>query len=297
MSKHLIFILKYLAVFSLSIQFTFHCVANVRHYSAQVEQSSWVLTKQTRLQCELSHPIPGYGTASFTSNASKQLNMSFMLDMQRLPGRYDSANIYSVLPKWATGARQQKLGRIDLKRQYDPSLNDQTAWSMLTELEKGFWPTLFYQDWLNDRDSVAVGLNASNFKQEYYSFSNCIANLLPFNFEDIAYTVLSYKRESSELTDYSQRRLNMIGEYLKEDLSLSLVLIDSYTDSYGGDWLNEQLSLKRAETIRDYFASMGIEDDRLEVTAHGEKRHSSNNLDALERHKNRRVVVRLSKDG
>ncbi len=269
--------------------------ADLRHYSADVEDSSWVITNNTRLTCELSHPIPGYGTASFISNASKNQNMVFLLDMQRLPSRYDRATVYSVPPVWARQNRQRSIGTIDLKTQFDPSAEDSTVWRMLTELEKGFWPTLYYQDWLNDIDSVAVALNASNFKQQYRQFNACIANLLPFNFEDIAYTVLTYKRESSELTKYSQRRLNMIGEYLKEDLELSLVLIDSYTDSYGGDWLNEQLSLERAESIREFFASMGIQNDRIEITAHGEKRHSNNNLDALQRHKNRRVVVRLSK--
>lgn len=276
--------------------FSINTSANLRHYSAQVEQSSWVLTNNTRLICELSHPIPGYGTASFISNASKIQNMAFLLDMQRLPSRYDRATVYSVPPNWARQNRQRTIGTLDLKTQFDPITEDSTAWNMLTELEKGFWPTVYYQDWLNDIDSVAVALNASNFKQHYREFNACIANLLPFNFEDISYTVLTYKQESSALTDYSQRRLNMIGEYLKEDLELSLVLIDSYTDSYGGDWLNEQLSLERAENIREFFSSMGIPNDRIEITAHGEKRHANNNLDALQRHKNRRVVVRLSKD-
>jgi outer membrane protein OmpA-like peptidoglycan-associated protein len=269
--------------------------AAVRNYSVDVERSSWEVSKQTRLVCELRHPIPGYGTASFVTEASKQLNLEFTLDMLRLPSRYDVADVYSMPPKWMRGVQQRKIGSMDLRKQYDADLPERTAWQMLTELEKGFWPTIHYRDWLNDNDSVAVSLNASNFKNQYEDFSRCIANLLPFNFDDISYTILAYKKNSPELTSYSQRRLDMIGEYLKEDLALNLVLVDGYSDSVGGDWLNEQLSLKRADEIKDYFAGMGVDSQRIEVTGHGEKRHVSPNDNSIEREKNRRVIIRMNK--
>lgn len=269
--------------------------ASIRNYSVDVESSSWALSKQTRLVCELTHPIPGYGIASFMSEASKQLNVEFTLDMLRLPNRYDVADVYSMPPKWMRGAGQRKIGQMDLRKQYNGDLPQNTAWEMLTELEKGFWPTIHYRDWLNSNDSIAVSLNASNFKNNYEDFSRCIANLLPFTFEDISYTVLAYRKNSAELTQYSQRRLDMIGEYLKEDLDLELVLVDGYSDSYGGDWLNEQLSIKRANEIKDYFAGMGVDSNRIEVTGHGEKRHVSPNDNAIEREQNRRVVIRMNK--
>jgi outer membrane protein OmpA-like peptidoglycan-associated protein len=278
-----------ISLLSLNVQ------ANIRNYSVDIESSSWALSQQTRLICELTHPIPGYGVASFMSEASKQLNVEFTLDMLRLPGSYDVADVYSMPPKWMRGATQRKLGQMDLRKQYNGDLPQDTAWQMLTELEKGFWPTIHYRDWLNKNDSVAVSLNASNFKNQYEDFSRCIANLLPFTFEDISYTVLAYRKNSAELTQYSQRRLDMIGEYLKEDLDLDLVLVDGYSDSYGGDWLNEQLSTKRANEIKDYFAGMGVDSNRIEVTGHGEKRHVSPNDNTIEREKNRRVVIRMNK--
>lgn len=269
--------------------------AGVRNYSVDVESSAWALSQQTRLVCELSHAIPGYGVATFMSEASKQLNVEFNLNMLRLPNHYDVADVYSMPPKWMQGAQQRKIGQMDLRKQYQGDLPQDTAWQMLTELEKGFWPTIHYRDWLNSNDSVAVSLNASNFKNQYDDFSRCIANLLPFTFEDISYTVLAYRKNSAELTQYSQRRLDMIGEYLKEDLELELVLVDGYSDSYGGDWLNEQLSTKRANEIKDYFAGMGVNSNRIEVTGHGEKRHVSPNDNSIEREKNRRVIIRMNK--
>lgn len=275
--------------------FSMFAQANLRQYSAAVEQSDWMLSSDNRLQCTLSHNIPGYGKAHFTSSASKKLNMEFELDMLRLPNTYGVAAVYSVPPRWMPGAMQKMIADMPLRKQYDSDLPQDTAWTLLSELEKGFWPTFYYRDWYNRRDTVSVGLNASNFSPAYHQFAECVANLLPYSFDDIAYSVLSYKKNSVELTKYSQKRLAMIGQYLKEDKVLELVLLDGYTDSYGGSWTNKQLSIKRADEVKDYFAKMGIEAGRIDVTGHGERRHIAPNTNASSRAKNRRVVVRMAK--
>lgn len=268
--------------------------ASLRHYAAKVETSQWQLSEATRLKCELSHAIPGYGAAMFSSMASKQLNMEFELDMLRLPNHYAVASVYSVPPSWMPGEVQRVIAEMPIRKQYNGDLPQRAAWTMLSELEKGFWPTVYYQDWYNQYDRVAVGLNASNFAEPYMNFAECVSNLLPYGFDDIAYSVLSYKKNSVDLTKYSQRRLAMIGEYLKEDTDMELVLLDGYTDSYGGRWNNKQLSIRRAVEIKEYFRQLGVDPTRIQVTGHGERRHISPNTHD-ERGKNRRVVVRMAK--
>lgn len=267
----------------------------MRQYSATVETSNWEVSQQSRLQCTLSHGLPGYGEAMFTSFAAKQLNMEFELDMMSLPNRFDVAAVYSVPPTWMPGIAPRTIADMTIRKQYNGDLPQDAAWTMLTELEKGFWPTIQYQDWYNKYDKVSVALNASNFLPVYRDFVACVSNLLPFAFEDIAYTVLSYKNNSTSLTDYAQKRLTMIGEYLKEDSELELVLLDGYTDSYGGRWNNEQLSIQRANEVKTYLMTMGVPEDRIQITGHGERRHSAPNDTRENRSLNRRVVVRLSK--
>ncbi|MBU3005179.1 OmpA family protein [Paraglaciecola arctica] len=269
--------------------------AALRQYTAKIEDSDWQLKDETRLLCTLSHKLPGYGEALFSSFASKQLNMEFELDMLRLPKSYGVAAVYSVPPKWMPGQVQRAIADMTIRKQYDGDLPEQAAWTMLTELEKGYWPTIYYQDWYNPYDKVAVGLNASNFAIPYTQFAECVANLLPYSFQDIAYTVLNYEFNNTKLTKYSQKRLAMIGEYLKEDTDLELVLLDGYTDSYGGREINKEVSIRRAVEIKAFFSSMGVAPDRIEVTGHGERRHSSPNINESTRAKNRRVVIRMSK--
>ncbi len=283
------------SVLAISLLMSFSATAGLRHYSATIEDSNWQLSQNTRLQCTLSHQLPGYGEAMFTSMASKQLNMEFELDMLRLPRNYGVAAVYSVPPKWMPGQTQKQIADMSIRKQYNGDLPEKAAWTMLSELEKGYWPTLYYQDWYSDYDRVAVGLNASNFSQPYYEFAQCVSNLLPFSFDDIAYTVLSYKSNSIDLTKYSQKRLQMIGDYLKEDTDLELVLLDGYSDSYGGRWNNKQLSIRRAVEIKTFFSDMGVDPARIEVTGHGERRHSAPNTTKQSRATNRRVVIRMAK--
>ena len=270
-------------------------IASLRQYIAKVENSTWELKDETRLQCTLSHLLPGYGEALFSSIASKKLNMVFELDMLRLPNSYGVAAVYSVPPKWMPGQVQRTISDMKIRKQYKGDLPEKAAWTMLTELEKGFWPTIYYQDEYNQYDKVAVGLNASNFAVPYEKFAECVANLLPYSFQDIAYTVLTYQFNNTKLTKYSQKRLAMIGEYLKEDTNLELVLLDGYSDSFGGRAINKQISIRRAEEIKAFFSSLGLAPQRIEITGHGERRHSSPNTNESTRAKNRRVVIRMSK--
>jgi outer membrane protein OmpA-like peptidoglycan-associated protein len=278
-----------------TLLFCTSATAGLRQYAAKIETSDWQLSKQSRLQCTLAHNIPGYGDAMFTAMASKQLNMEFELDMLLLPKSYGVAAVYSVPPKWMPGRMQRPIAQMTIRKQYTGHLPEATAWTMLFELEKGYWPTIYYQDWYNQNDRIAVGLNASNFATPYREFAHCVANLLPYSFDDIAYTVLAYNKNSAELTKYSQLRLDMIGDYLKQDSDMELVLLDGYSDSYGGRATNQQLSVRRAAEIKDFFSNMGVQSEQIKVTGHGERRHIAPNSNEVSRGRNRRVVIRMSK--
>ena len=269
--------------------------AGIRQYSANADDSIWQLEKTTRLSCKLNHDIPSYGQAQFMSSASKSKPMSFILDMLVQPEGYDVAAVKSVPPMWMPGVPSKDLANLKLLKQFDGELDSQVSWLMLTELEKGFTPTLYYQDLNNQHDKVLVGLLAVNFKKEYLKFLKCRDELLSYSFEDIAFTVMNYEPNTGELTKASKVRLHKIGEYLKNDPSIESVLISAYTDSYGGRYLNETWSKKRATAIKTYMTELGVEAARVKVEGFGEKRHISSNKTILGRDKNRRVVIQIAK--
>lgn len=270
--------------------------AGIRQFSADIHNSQWQLSNNSRLQCTLSHQIPNYGEARFYAKANRKLNMEFELDMLLLPDNYSLAEVRSVAPNWRPGNGGRVLADMKLYKQFNPSLPKKVAWTMLSELDQGMSPTFYYNDWYSDQDKISVGLSTARFKKAYQAFVGCVGNLLDYSFDDIAYTVLNYQSNSDTFTKASQRRMSMITQYLQLDPNLELVLIDAYSDSYGGRWNNLKLSEKRAMKIRDYLVKQGINPKRIEASGYGEKRHIASNNTTLGRGKNRRVVIQMEKE-
>jgi len=285
---------KYLlpAVLLLSV-----CNANagMRQYAANLDNSEWQLSNESRLECTLSHNIPNYGEAKFYSKANRNTNLEFELDMMRLPDNYSLAEVRSVAPKWRPGIAGYTLADMKLHKQFAPSLPKKVAWTMLNELDQGMSPTFFYNDWYRESEKISVGLSTAKFQRAYQQFVSCVSNLLNYNFDDISYTVLNYEFGTNDLTKSSKRKLAMIAEYLSLDTELELVLIDGYSDSYGARNANYEMSKRRAQTIREQFVKTGIDPSRIEAKGYGEKRHIASNNTIIGRQKNRRVVIRMDK--
>ncbi|MDQ7014786.1 MAG: OmpA family protein, partial [Gammaproteobacteria bacterium] len=66
-----------------------------------------------------------------------------------------------------------------------------------------------------------------------------------------------------------------------------------YTDSSGSEELNQQLAQQRAESVRDYLISLGVDGDRLTATGYGESDPIADNSTAEGRKANRRVELHL----
>ncbi|MEO3679538.1 OmpA family protein [Rheinheimera sp. FR7-31] len=267
----------------------------LRQYSAAIEQSVWQLSKNTPLECQLQHEIPQFGAAIFRSVASKALNLDFELQMLRLPDHYALAEVISMPPTWRPGVPAKAVANMQLLKQFNGELPKKAAWTLLTELEQGFSPTFYFSDWYSPYDKVVASMNPVQFPAQYQQFTQCVSRLLPYGFDDIAFTVLSYESGGDDLTRESERRLAQIAEYLKYDQDIDFVEIQGYTDSYGGRWINEQLSVKRAEKVKNFFIAAGLSEDKVQVEGFGERRHVAPNDTALERKLNRRVVLQLTK--
>lgn len=265
-----------------------------RQYSATIEQSSWQLSTNTPLLCQLEHPIPNFGKAVFSSVAGKDLNLDFQLQMLRLPDSYGLAEVLSVPPQWRPGEKPKTLASMRLLKQFDGDLPKKTAWTLLTELEQGFSPTFYYSDWYSPYDKVTAALNPVQFPTQYQAFSHCIAGLLPYSFEDIAFTILSYE-SGDQLTRESRRRLSQIAEYLKYDQDIEAIELQGYSDSFGGRWMNEQLSVQRAQKIKDFLIAAGVAEDKVQIEGFGERRHVAPNDTPLGRAVNRRLVLQMAK--
>ena len=70
--------------------------------------------------------------------------------------------------------------------------------------------------------------------------------------------------------------------------------ISGHTDSDGSAEYNEGLSSRRAQTVRDYLASNGVDVSRMTVRGYGESQPIADNATAAGKAENRRVVLRIT---
>jgi OOP family OmpA-OmpF porin len=78
-----------------------------------------------------------------------------------------------------------------------------------------------------------------------------------------------------------------------KDINLEVIIAVGHTDSVGGDSYNQRLSVRRAEAVKAYLVSKGIEKNRVYTEGKGEKQPVADNKTAEGRAKNRRVEIEV----
>jgi OOP family OmpA-OmpF porin len=78
-----------------------------------------------------------------------------------------------------------------------------------------------------------------------------------------------------------------------QGLNLEVIIAVGHTDAIGGDAYNQKLSVRRAEAVKEYMVSKGIERNRVYTEGKGEKQPVADNTAAEGRAKNRRVEIEV----
>ena len=77
------------------------------------------------------------------------------------------------------------------------------------------------------------------------------------------------------------------------DINLEVVIAIGHADSIGSDAYNQKLSVRRAESVKAYLVSKGIEPNRIYTEGKGEKQPVADNKTKEGRAKNRRVEIEV----
>ena len=78
-----------------------------------------------------------------------------------------------------------------------------------------------------------------------------------------------------------------------QGINLEVIIAVGHTDSVGSEAYNQRLSVRRAEAVKAYLVSKGIERNRIYTEGKGEKQPVADNRTAEGRAKNRRVEVEV----
>ncbi len=100
--------------------------------------------------------------------------------------------------------------------------------------------------------------------------------------------------------DFDKAVLKAEGKAKLDDLvgkvkgiNLEVVIAVGHTDSVGDDAYNQKLSVRRAEAVKAYLVSKGIEKNRVYTEGKGEKQPVADNKTTEGRAKNRRVEIEV----
>jgi outer membrane protein OmpA-like peptidoglycan-associated protein len=72
--------------------------------------------------------------------------------------------------------------------------------------------------------------------------------------------------------------------------------VEGYTDSVGSDEYNQKLSENRADAVRDFLVTQGVQPDNITATGYGKAKPVADNATASGRAQNRRVNLVVSGD-
>jgi outer membrane protein OmpA-like peptidoglycan-associated protein len=101
-----------------------------------------------------------------------------------------------------------------------------------------------------------------------------------------------FEFNKSELKEGAARNLESLVNALTERVE-QLIIVEGHTDSVGSKEYNQELSEKRANSVKDYLVSKGINENRISIAGLGPNHPVANNDTNEGRQRNRRVEIIL----
>jgi len=137
-----------------------------------------------------------------------------------------------------------------------------------------------------------------NEKNEQVTISNdlkllSIKNMLEKGISVVINNVF-FDTDKFELRQESDLELKRLVQLMNDNPTLKLI-IEGHTDNDGNEEHNKQLSLNRANAVKQYLFSLGIPDSRIETSGFGSSKPVIENSTIENKQKNRRVEIRFRK--
>jgi len=100
---------------------------------------------------------------------------------------------------------------------------------------------------------------------------------------------LLFQTNSAELPDVV-RELDIVADFINAKQNIE-ILIEGHTDNVGSEALNDNLSLDRANKVKNYLVKKGIKETRIKTIGYGKKKPLASNKTDFGRRLNRRTEI------
>ncbi|MCS7000756.1 MAG: OmpA family protein, partial [Candidatus Kapabacteria bacterium] len=117
-------------------------------------------------------------------------------------------------------------------------------------------------------------------------------DLAPIENESATRLLVFFDFDKADLREESLPELDLAAEFLKEHPTVR-VRIEGHTDDVGTDEYNLQLSKRRAEAVKKYLVSKGIDEKRILTVGYGKSQPKVKDTTPEARALNRRVEMKV----
>jgi len=269
--------------------------ANAQIYTADLSSSEWK-TISSPFACSLNHNIPIFGKAVFSRKAGGG-ELFYLETLGKVVFPVGQATLETFPPVWRSDVLPVHVGDVTAIAGKQPiTLNSAQIAAVVIQLSAGVNLMYTSQSVATVSSSPAVTrviLTAKNFASAYKSYQQCIADIIPYTFAQIARTTINYSEKSTGLTVNNKTDLNKIARYIKADANVVGVFVDGHSDNSGTAEAREAASRQAAESVTTYLTERGVAVDKVTTRWHADKFLIANNKTDAGRAQNRRVTVRL----
>jgi outer membrane protein OmpA-like peptidoglycan-associated protein len=263
-------------------------------YSASFNDAEWT-AQSGPFACSLSHKIPGFGAARFVRNAGAAEFLELKHSRQAFP--LGVVKVESIPPVWRTDASPAFLGQVQAGAQQPLQVAAGAQIEMISKSLGQGTNVMFSGVQVNaSGSSLRVALTANNFPAAYGKYERCIAQLIPYTFNQLARTQFIYSLNADELETALKSQLDKIVRYTKADPRVLGIIVDAHSEKLSTSEEGDAASRKQAELVAAYLINKGLAADTITVRWHGDKFPVANNGSAAGQAKNRRVTIRLENE-
>lgn len=258
-------------------------------YISPLGDENWQMTG-SRLRCGLSLTIPNFGIAYFEQYAARPPH--FIMTKWEQVERQLPATVCAKPPMWKPYQQNYFVTKTTIRPgKYGIYLSRDPALKALTYLAQGYQTIFQYTS--EQGFAVTVSLSPVRFQKVYARYQQCLGNLLPYGFKQVANSVLLFDVDSSALSDEDKAKLDKVIEYCQADPAIKKINIAGYTDDTGRRSYNNAISEYRAREVEKYLIRKGIREYRISTHWYGVKDPVDSNETEEGRAANRRVEVNL----
>lgn len=257
-------------------------------FQARINDTQWTLDTSA-LHCQLTQPIPDYGEARFEQNNAGELKLIF--ESRSYPADGDQIRFAVQAAPWQSTTRETELATLPVNTgQTRFELGGRHARQALAALQAGAFPLLQYPSQTLGT-TVEARISTVHANRSLMVFTQCLADLHPQSFADIARQRVYFDSESAELSPDARQKLDRLANYLLLDDTVTAVKIRAHTDSFGRRKLNEPLSEKRARVVKDYLIERQVDESLLVTASLMDTEPAAPNDTAEGRAQNRRTAI------